>query len=48
MEEIHSSETSVLTRATPLHVPEDNILYRHHLETLKSAKINRLGSVTEK
>jgi hypothetical protein len=33
---IRSSETSVLTRATLLHIPEDGIPYSHHRESLKS------------
>jgi hypothetical protein len=35
MEALHSSETSVLTRATLCNFPEDCILYSHRSENLK-------------
>jgi hypothetical protein len=35
MEGIHSSETSVLTRATLRHIPEDGISHSHRCENLK-------------
>jgi hypothetical protein len=44
MEAIHSSETSVLTRATWRHVEEDGILHTHGRQNLKShMEINLLG-----
>jgi hypothetical protein len=38
MEETHSSETSVFTRATQQNTSEDGILHSHHRENLKSYK----------
>jgi hypothetical protein len=43
-----SSGTSVLTRATRRHIPEDGILHSHHRENLEAyTALNRLGSVAE-
>jgi hypothetical protein len=36
MEALRSSETSVSTRATRRHIPEDDMLYSHRRENLKS------------
>jgi hypothetical protein len=36
MEELHSSEMSVLTRTTQHNIPEDDILHSYHQETLNS------------
>jgi hypothetical protein len=38
MEELSSSKTSVLTRATRRNILEDSILHSHHSENLKSYK----------
>jgi hypothetical protein len=35
MEELHSSEMSVLTRVTQRHIPEDGILHSHRRENLE-------------
>jgi hypothetical protein len=40
MEAIRSSETSVKTRPTQRHIPEDDILHSHLCENLKSYKIS--------
>jgi hypothetical protein len=39
MEVLRSSETSVLTRATWRNAPENDILYSHHRENLRSYKM---------
>jgi hypothetical protein len=40
MEAIRSSKTSVLTRATERHFPEDGILHSHRRENLRSYNVN--------
>jgi hypothetical protein len=48
MEALHSSEMSVLTRATRRNNLEDGILHSYRRENLKSLhSFKRLGSVTE-
>jgi hypothetical protein len=48
MEAMRSSETSVLTRATRRHIPEDGILHsrRHHDQ--KSYTITRNSNITQR
>jgi hypothetical protein len=41
MEAIRSSETSVHTRSTQRHIPEDGILHSHRCENLKSFKFRK-------
>jgi hypothetical protein len=36
LETIHSSETSIHTRSTRRHIPEDGVLHSHRYENLKS------------
>jgi hypothetical protein len=42
MESIRSSETSVHTRATRRHIPEDDILHSHRRENIRSYMFNFL------
>jgi hypothetical protein len=42
MEEIRSSEMSVLTTAMQHNIPEDSILHRHHRENLKPYSENMI------
>jgi hypothetical protein len=44
MEEIRSSETSILTRSTWRNIPEDGILYSYRCENLKSYNPRKSGS----
>jgi hypothetical protein len=49
MEAIHSSETSILTRATWRTIPEDGVFHSHCREQLQILQsINLLDSVAEK
>jgi hypothetical protein len=48
MEAVRSSGTSVLTRTTQRHIPEDGILHSHRREYLKSDSVKRVGVLAEK
>jgi hypothetical protein len=45
MEAIRSSKTSVDTRSTQLHIPENGILHSHLCENLKSSIVSELFEV---
>jgi hypothetical protein len=47
MEVICSSETSVHTRSTWRHIPEDSILHSHRHENLRSYKSSHIGQIWE-
>jgi hypothetical protein len=47
MEAIRSSETSVLTRVTRSHVPDEGILHIHRTENLESNKISKWSVSTQ-
>jgi hypothetical protein len=46
MEAIRSSETSVHTRSTQRHIPEDGILHSHRCENLRSYNIKMASKGT--
>jgi hypothetical protein len=47
MEAIHSSETSVHTRSTWRHIPEDGILHINRCENLKSYNLGKVYRVSK-